>query len=243
MGVEQRLKELDKRRKRGMRLLADGFWPAEVTRCLGVTRQSVLRWTKLKERSGVEALKRPGCFGVELSQPSVWRMLQQLGWSMQRPAERAGERDEPAIRTWYRETVASDKKLAARQGRIIAFIDESGLSERPCRARTLAPKGQTPVLQYSILWRQLSVIAGVSYWRFHFRFFPGPTTSPLIVQFLMALQTTIGKKLLIVWERLKAHCSRLVKHYGEGQSGRIALEHLPVYVPELNPVECILGAI
>ena len=62
--------------------------------------------------------------------------------------------------------VAGTKKIAARQGRVIVFIDESGLSERPCRARTWAPKGQTPVLQYSFSWKQLSVIAGLSYWRF-----------------------------------------------------------------------------
>jgi hypothetical protein len=47
MGIEQQLKVLEKRRKRGMRLLAEGLWPAEVARRVGVTRQSVLRWTKL----------------------------------------------------------------------------------------------------------------------------------------------------------------------------------------------------
>ena len=52
MGIEQQLKELEKRRKRGMRLLAEGLWPAEVARRVGVTRQSVLRWTKLAERGG-----------------------------------------------------------------------------------------------------------------------------------------------------------------------------------------------
>ncbi|HWG71648.1 MAG TPA: IS630 family transposase [Steroidobacteraceae bacterium] len=137
--------------------------------------------------------------------------------------------------------MARHKKIAARQGRIIVFIDESGLSERPCRARTWAPKGQTPVLQYSFSWKQLSVIAGVSYWRFYFRFFPGSIKSPQIVQFLKALQATIGKKLLIVWDRLQAHRSRLVKEYLEGLDGRIALEHLPAYAPELNPVEYIWG--
>ena len=69
--------------------------------------------------------------------------------------------------------VARTKKIAARQGRVIVFIDESGLSERPSRARTWAPKGETPVLQYSFSWKQLSVIAGLSYWRFYFRMFNG----------------------------------------------------------------------
>src|SRR5260370_3319587 len=63
MGIEQQLKDLEKRRKRGMRLLADGLWPAEVARRVGVTRKSVLRWTKLKEKGGMEALKLPERFG------------------------------------------------------------------------------------------------------------------------------------------------------------------------------------
>ncbi|MEJ0038621.1 MAG: transposase [Gammaproteobacteria bacterium] len=66
-------------------------------------------------------------------------------------------------------------------------MDESGLSERPCRARTWAPRGETPVLQYSFSWKQLWVIAGVSFTRFYFRLFAGAIRSPQIVQFLKAL--------------------------------------------------------
>jgi transposase len=134
------------------------------------------------------------------------------------------------------EAVASAKKSAARQGRVIVFIDESGLSERPCRARTWSPRGQTP-----ILWKQLSVIAGVSFWRFYFRLFPGAIKSPQIVEFLKALQAHIGRKLLIIWDRLTAHRSRLVRDYVETQGGAIQLEYLPAYAPELNPVEHIWG--
>jgi len=135
--------------------------------------------------------------------------------------------------------VARCKKIAARQGRVIVFIDESGLSERPCRARTWAPKGQTPILQYSFSWKQLSAIAGVSFWRFYFRFFAGSIKSPQIIEFLKALQATLGRKLLIVWDRLQAHRSHLVKAYVEAQRGTIALEYLPPYAPELNPVEYV----
>jgi transposase len=137
--------------------------------------------------------------------------------------------------------VGRAKKIAARQRRVIVFIDESGLSERPCRAHTWAPRGETPVLQYSFSWKQLSMIAGLSFWRFYFRFFPGAIKSPQIVQFLRALQATIGRKLLIIWDRLQAHRSRLVRHYVEQQRGEIALEYLPPYAPDLNPVECIWG--
>jgi transposase len=137
--------------------------------------------------------------------------------------------------------VAGTKKIAARQGRIIVFIDESGLSERPCRARTWAPRGQTPVLQYSFSWKQLSVIGGVSLWRFYFRLFAGSIRTPQVIEFLKALRATIGRKLLIIWDRLQAHRSKLVNSYVEAQRGAIALEYLPAYAPELNPAEYVWG--
>ena len=42
-----------------------------------------------------------GLTGVALSNPSVWRLLRgRLGWSVQRPARQANERDEQAIQHW-----------------------------------------------------------------------------------------------------------------------------------------------
>jgi transposase len=38
--------------------------------------------------------------GVSMVSTSVWRLLGRLGWSVQRPAGQARERDERAIRTW-----------------------------------------------------------------------------------------------------------------------------------------------
>jgi transposase len=97
------------------------------------------------------------------------------------------------------------------------------------------------VLQYSFSWKQLSVIAGASLWRFYFRLYPGTIRTPQVIEFLRALQATIGKKLLIIWDRLQAHRSKLVREYVDAQDGRIALEFLPAYAPEMNPVECIWG--
>src|SRR5438132_14209319 len=63
MDIEQQLKELEQRRKRGMRLLAADVWPAEVARRVGVSRQSVLRWSELHARGGMAALRPPERFG------------------------------------------------------------------------------------------------------------------------------------------------------------------------------------
>lgn len=120
---------------------------------------------------------------------------------------------------------------------MIVFIDESGLSERPTRVRTWAPRGQTPVIQFHFNWKQLSMIAGVTFTQFFFRLHAGTIKSPEIVDFLRALRSQIGKPLMIIWDGLKAHRSRLVKQYLDGLNGEVAVAFLPPYAPDLNPVE------
>ncbi len=124
---------------------------------------------------------------------------------------------------------------------MIVFIDESGLSERPRRYRTWAPRGQTPVLQFHFNWKTLSAIAGVTWWNFYFRLFPGAIRARQVVEFLRHLQRHLPGKLLIVWDGLRSHRSRLVRQYVADQKGRIVLEFLPAYAPDLNPVEYLWG--
>lgn len=136
--------------------------------------------------------------------------------------------------------MADAKKNAARHGQTIVFIDESGLSERPTVVRTWAPRGQTPVIQYSFNWKQLSAVAGLSFWRFYFRFFPGVVRAPQLVEFLQALRAHLrGRRLLIIWDGLGTHRSALVRRWLEAQQGAVQIEFLPPYAPELNPVEQI----
>jgi transposase len=136
------------------------------------------------------------------------------------------------------QALAGAQKKCARESRVIVFIDESGISERPHRVRTWAPKGQTPILQYSFTWKQLSAIAGVSFWNIYFKLVQGAFRAPEIVAFLKALRRHLkDRKLLIVWDRLQAHRSRLVGDFVDSQAGAIRLEFLPPYAPELNPVE------
>lgn len=69
-------------------------------------------------------------FGHRYSTAQASRLLRQMGWSCQKPARRALERDEQAIGVWKQRRWPAIKK-ARRQGRTIVFLDESGLSQRP----------------------------------------------------------------------------------------------------------------
>lgn len=117
------------------------------------------------------------------------------------------------------------------------LVDESGLSERPTRVRTWAPRGQTPVIQFHFRWTQLSVIAGLTFTDCLFRLHQGAIRSPQVVEFLKALRRHLKRKLLIVWDGLRTHSSKLVREYVESTEGAIELARLPPYAPELNPVE------
>jgi len=107
--------------------------------------------------------------------------------------------------------------------------------------RTWSPRGQTPVLQYHFNWKTLSAIAGMTWWNFCFRLYPGAVRGPQVVDFLGHLLRHLKGKLLVIWDRLPCHRSRLVREYLQAHAERITLEWLPAYAPELNPVEYLWG--
>jgi transposase len=71
----------------------------------------------------------------------------------------------------------------------------------------------------SFNWKQLSAIAGVSMWKFYFKTYPGAIKSEQIVDFLKQLRRQLRRKLLIIWDGLAAHRSRMVMGYVERLKG------------------------
>lgn len=88
-------------------------------------------------------------------------------------------------------------------------------------------------------WKNLSLIAGLSWWKLHFEIFADTVRSPQVVIFLEKLLRVIPGKLLIVWDGLAAHRSRMVTDFLASLEGRVHTLRLPAYAPELNPVEYI----
>jgi transposase len=133
--------------------------------------------------------------------------------------------------------VARAQKKARRQQRLIVFIDESGLSERPTRARTWAKRGHTPIIQFHFNWTHISVIAGLTRTNCMFRLHKGSIKKEQHVEFLQTLRAHLKRPLLIIWDGLKAHRSKLVRDYLDSTDGAVQMAFLPPYSPDLNPVE------
>jgi len=93
------------------------------------------------------------------------------------------------------------------------------------------------VVQFHFDWKHISLIAGMHLKGVCFRLHDGSIKKQEVVAFLKALKAHLPQRLLVIWDRAKAHCSRLVREYVDCTDGHINIEYLPAYAPELNPVE------
>ena len=140
--------------------------------------------------------------------------------------------------------VRPGKKNAKARGAWIAFVDESGISERGPVRSTWAPRGQTPFLSQPFNWRKASVIALLAYradgkeCRLYFKCVPGAFNAVSIRAFLREVQRKLPGPVILIWDRLQAHRAGKVQSLLQADPAYWAGQHfLPAYWPELNPVE------
>ena len=76
----------------------------------------------------------------------MWRLLNQLGLSPQRPLWRAFQQDPESIDRWVKKEYPKIRALARRHKADIFFGDEAGLRSDFHSGRTWALRGQTPVV-------------------------------------------------------------------------------------------------
>lgn len=93
------------------------------------------------------------------------------------------------------------------------------------------------MLRETFNWEKLSVIAGLTLHRFYFRLYEGSINGERAAGFLRALRRHLRGRLLVIWDGAAIHRSKPVKAVLSESRGRLWLERLPAYAPELNPVE------
>lgn len=121
------------------------------------------------------------------------------------------------------------------------YVDESACYLLPLLAHTWAPCGQTPVVVEQAGRAHLSLIAAIApNGRLYVAGQDQPFTSEDIVWFLRKLCSRYRKRnLVVIWDGASIHRSETVKTLLRNKPGRIHLERLPAYSPELNPVELL----
>lgn len=175
------------------------------------------------------------------SPSEAWRLLRRMNWSPQKPERRARERDQEKIDQWKKVDWPALCQKAEKEERTIVFVDECGFSQKSTAKRTWAPVGQTPVLEMNFNWDKLSVIGGISLKSIYFQFHEESIKSEQVTSFLDHLQRYIKGRILVIWDGLPAHRSKIVANYLAQTKGRVWVERLPAYAPELNPIEYLWG--
>jgi transposase len=199
-------------------------------------------WTAAK----IAALIK-GRFGVSYHPSHVGQMMHELGYSQQLPHKRPKERDEEEVERWRQERWPEIVRRAVETKARVAFVDESGFLMNPLRKKVWARKGQTPQLPHRTRnHEKVSVIGGLvatpgpkrrvkllTQWH------PGGSVDQGgVVQFLGRLLRECPGRLIVVWDNLPAHRSKLVKAFCAAHP-RLWLENLPGYAPDLNPIELV----
>jgi transposase len=175
-------------------------------------------------------------FGVRYHKGHVGRLLQELHWTPQVPIRRAVQRDEAAIQCW-REVVWPELRCRARREcRALIFEDESGFYLLPGVVRTYAPEAQTPVISEKQTRDHLSVMGGMSPAGKLYTLARQESLNGLhCVEFLQHLLRVAGARLLVIWDGSPIHRRAEVKEFVAGTRGKVWLEALPGYAPDLNP--------
>lgn len=125
---------------------------------------------------------------------------------------------------------------ARRQRRALVFVDEAGFYLLPSVVRTYAPRARTPVLRARLTRDHLSVMAGMT---------PAGKVYTLArqeslngshsVEFLVHLTPVAAGRLLVIGDGSPIHRRTLVRDFVSDTRGRVRLETLPGYAPDLNP--------
>jgi transposase len=182
-------------------------------------------------------------FGVSYDKGHVSRLLKLLRWTPQMPIERATQRDERAIEHWRSQTWPRLLDESRTQRRTLVFADESGFYLLPSVMKTYAPRGQTPVLRAKLtrdhlLRRQSlrSVMGGMTPAGKLYTLARQESLNGLhSVEFLAHLMRLAGERLLVIWDGSPIHRRMLVREFVGRTRGKVRLEALPAYAPDLNP--------
>jgi transposase len=183
-------------------------------------------------------------FGVKFHPRHLNAWLAARGITPRKPKRQPRERDQGKIDRWIEEDWPRIQEAARTEGAHIVLIDETGVPMAPLVRRSLAPRGQTPVLKQKGSRREeVSVIAALSlsprrhrpglYFQTHPKEFINNVKAAAFVRQLLR---HLRGKVTLSWDRGTMHrgdpIRALLRDYP-----RLTIEELPPYAPELNPVE------
>ena len=175
---------------------------------------------------------------VNISQPTMWRTLRNIGLTYQKPQRQYFEVDDQERNKWIRYEVPKIKRVVARYRAILYFQDESNISLTAVLGKTWAPKGQTPIQRVTGNRGGISAMSAISKsGQLVFQLHQKRITSVEIIDFLaQLLKYHKNRHLAVVMDQAPPHTSKKTQSFINAQK-RLHVFYLPAYSPDFNADE------
>jgi transposase len=184
-------------------------------------------------------------WGISFNSHYLSAWLRQRDITPQKPQRVASDADPEVIRHWLENDWPRIKQKARRHDAHLAVVDEAGFLLAPLVRRTLAVKGETPVLAQRVRHREKVSVSAVL-WLSPLRDEIGLFYRPLLNDSFDGLRSAIvlegllrhlHGRVVVVWNQGGMHRGPWVRGVEQRHRGRLWLEDFPPYAPKLNPVE------
>ncbi len=190
-------------------------------------------WT----RTAVQDLIACEC-GVEMPIRTVGEYLKRWGYTPHKPLRRAYEQNPKVVKAWLETEYPAIEQRAEIEGAEIAWKDESGLRSDAQVGRGYAPIGQTPEIHLSTQRVSVNYIASISnQGKVRFMLYTQKLTAQVMIAFMNRLIAKRTRKLMWIVDRHPVHRSNAVQEWLQKHRGKIEMQFLPSYSPQLNPAE------
>ena len=176
--------------------------------------------------------------GIEMPVRTVGEYLKRWGFTPQKPVKFAYERKPESVKKWLDVEYPQICERAKQEKAEIYWGDEAGLRSGDVRGRGFAPRGETPVINATAKYENLSMVSAITnkgkvYWMI----VDGTVDVECFIEFLKGLIKDTWRKVFLVVDNLKVHHGKLVTKWLQKHRSRIELFFLPAYSPDLNPDE------
>lgn len=195
--------------------------------------RSYFLWT----RGAVVELIKKQC-GVRVTEKCAGEYLARWDMTPQKPARRAWQQDPVAVQEWLEKYYPLILAMARRMRAKILWLDEMGIRSDDQVGRSYGRRGQTPVVPVAGQRFGCNMISALSNsGSLSFKVFTESFTVPVLLDFMERLERQFKQPLLLICDGHPVHRSKGVRNWLAQRQGRMHMEFLPPYSPELNPDE------
>lgn len=175
---------------------------------------------------------------IRVSQPTMWRVLRDVGLTYQKPERRYFEADDEQREHWVRYEVPRIRRVVKKHRAILYFEDESNISLTAVLGKTWAPKGQTPSQKVTGNRGGVAAMSAITpAAQMVFQLHDRRIRSAEVIEFLQQLLKHHPRRhLVLVMDQALPHTSKKTKAFIASQK-RLHVFYLPARSPDWNPDE------